>query len=302
MSRVSHYHFVKIQQRMRTSFLRPYFAFLCILALTLFIAAAQAADCSNPDGITGEIIFNADHKVLQYCNSENWIAMGSNGGSGTMAPAGNTNEIQYNNAGNLAASPNLAWSQSGATTMLLLGGHPSLRAQNTGNMVWLSYANDTGYGFIGPASGSSSSGAYIAAIGKDNTSQVVGSGGIQMGVVGVSPALAIISPSGNVGIGTATPQHKLDVSGSIRARGSSNIYVDKQFVTCAPNTSNFYDCSCPAGYELVTAGVHAGPNQVIRESRPMSTTTWRVLCTTLSGVVSTCSGTLSMICSRVLSN
>ena len=34
-------------------------------------------DCNSPNGHTGEIIFNDDKKVMQYCNGTNWVAMGA---------------------------------------------------------------------------------------------------------------------------------------------------------------------------------------------------------------------------------
>ena len=42
-----------------------------IIFLTPF---AQAADCSNPDGDLGEIIFNQDHEVFQGCRKVGWQA------------------------------------------------------------------------------------------------------------------------------------------------------------------------------------------------------------------------------------
>jgi hypothetical protein len=47
-------------------------AFLC-LALLPSDAYAQ---CANPAGNEGEIIFNTDFDVMQYCDDTNWIAMG----------------------------------------------------------------------------------------------------------------------------------------------------------------------------------------------------------------------------------
>jgi hypothetical protein len=41
----------------------------------LFPAAARAA-CSNPTGIKGEIIYNEDYGVIQFCNNTDWIKMG----------------------------------------------------------------------------------------------------------------------------------------------------------------------------------------------------------------------------------
>ncbi len=36
------------------------------------------ADCSNPVGSGGDILYNLDHTVMQYCNDTDWISMGVN--------------------------------------------------------------------------------------------------------------------------------------------------------------------------------------------------------------------------------
>lgn len=43
------------------------------------ISASQAAyaACTTPEGVEGEIIYNRDWKVMQFCDSERWIGMGS---------------------------------------------------------------------------------------------------------------------------------------------------------------------------------------------------------------------------------
>lgn len=34
--------------------------------------------CSSPSGYEGQIIYNADYHVMQYCNGGNWLAIGKN--------------------------------------------------------------------------------------------------------------------------------------------------------------------------------------------------------------------------------
>lgn len=56
------------------------------LALALIIGGGLAigglhpahAACTLPDGAAGDIIFNVDHKVLQYCNDTDWIGFPKN--------------------------------------------------------------------------------------------------------------------------------------------------------------------------------------------------------------------------------
>ena len=34
------------------------------------------AGCSNPAGVEGEMIYNADHSVMQYCEGDVWVGIG----------------------------------------------------------------------------------------------------------------------------------------------------------------------------------------------------------------------------------
>lgn len=56
---------------------------LKLTVLTLLLSASSAFACSNPTGTGGEIIFNIDHKVMQFCDGDTWKAMGSRGSSGS---------------------------------------------------------------------------------------------------------------------------------------------------------------------------------------------------------------------------
>ena len=52
-------------------------------ALCVVLAAAPAyAQCVEPEGRAGVMIFNGAHKVLQYCNGDDWIGLWGPGGSG----------------------------------------------------------------------------------------------------------------------------------------------------------------------------------------------------------------------------
>ena len=58
----------------------------------------SVSTCAAPSGTTGEIVFNTDYDVMQYCNGSNWIAMGppGNGGAGCTNPTGLAAELRYN--------------------------------------------------------------------------------------------------------------------------------------------------------------------------------------------------------------
>lgn len=51
--------------------------------LLLCIGVSPAQACTNPTGVAGDIIYNGDLKVFQYCDDANWKAMGLRDGSGS---------------------------------------------------------------------------------------------------------------------------------------------------------------------------------------------------------------------------
>ncbi len=46
---------------------------------SLLVAGTARAACSGPAGIEGEQFYNADHKVMQFCDGTNWWAMKNQG-------------------------------------------------------------------------------------------------------------------------------------------------------------------------------------------------------------------------------
>ena len=57
--------------------------FYLILFFVLLTPLTARAQCVNPPAEMGVIIFNKDHKVMQYCNGDEWIGIwGGGGGSG----------------------------------------------------------------------------------------------------------------------------------------------------------------------------------------------------------------------------
>ncbi len=53
--------------------------------------------CSSPFGVKGEIVYNADFDVMQYCNGGSWIAMGppGDGGANCSSPSGIAGTLRY---------------------------------------------------------------------------------------------------------------------------------------------------------------------------------------------------------------
>lgn len=49
--------------------------------VALSFAHPALADCSTPDGIEGDQIYNTTHDVMQFCNGTDWVNMGAAGGA-----------------------------------------------------------------------------------------------------------------------------------------------------------------------------------------------------------------------------
>ena len=136
-----------------------------IIATVVGIITGPAYACSGPTGAAGEMIYNADHNVMQYCDGASWISMAGglvssgtsvlsslsdvdlsgigNGKvltynstsskweavtpSGGATPAGNDGSIQFKSGSNLAAdTANLHWDD--ANKRLGIGTAAPLRA------------------------------------------------------------------------------------------------------------------------------------------------------------------------------
>lgn len=75
---------------------------MLFVLLILFWGTSAFAQCANPAADEGEIIYNTDYNVHQYCNGSAWIAFGAlnpgAGGSGCGVPAGIAGDLMYNSA------------------------------------------------------------------------------------------------------------------------------------------------------------------------------------------------------------
>jgi hypothetical protein len=58
-----------------------FFLILPFLAAALLAAAPATlwANCSNPTGLKGEIIYNDDYDTMQFCDDTNWVSMSASG-------------------------------------------------------------------------------------------------------------------------------------------------------------------------------------------------------------------------------
>ena len=185
--------------------------------------------------ISGTTISGSYYLVVTYTNGTTQN-VGPFALTGTVAAGANT-QIQYNSSGALAGSANLTWSGSA----LGVGGTiTSQIATNTTNELSIRTPDATfnsAYLSFGTATYNR---AQIFASGSSaNTGQLnfntynAGSGAVQM----------VITAGGNVGIGSTTPQTKLDVYGSnaiTRFQGSStSLATYATFYNNGANTTYF---------------------------------------------------------------
>lgn len=79
---------------------------LMLVGLSAFIGNAWAI-CTLPDGVEGEIFYNKDQKLVQYCDGERWIGMGWK--RYLMRAQGANGRVQFAQDGLLATDGGLVW-------------------------------------------------------------------------------------------------------------------------------------------------------------------------------------------------
>ena len=71
---------------------------LLFSALILICLPSSArAVCNGPDGVAGDIVYNSDHHVLQYCNDTDWVGVGGSYSGGLSD--GNKGDITVSGGG-----------------------------------------------------------------------------------------------------------------------------------------------------------------------------------------------------------
>ncbi|AGH96964.1 RCC1 domain-containing protein [Micavibrio aeruginosavorus] len=67
------------------------------------LAMGSATSCTNPVGVSGDIVFNSTHSVLQFCDGLVWWAAGpfGDGGAGCTSPVGVAGALTYNTTHNV---------------------------------------------------------------------------------------------------------------------------------------------------------------------------------------------------------
>ncbi|NBX67154.1 MAG: hypothetical protein EBQ96_09180 [Proteobacteria bacterium] len=151
--------------------------FLGALSLSVSVAQSAFAACASPVGNEGEMIYNDDFNVMQYCTGTDWISMAGGAsiaseadpqvgvttsnkwcrGDGTAiqcdqnAPGGGTpggadTQVQFNDGGAFGGDPDFVWNKT--TNRLGIGNTPSTELEVTGTVkasgpFWSAFGSTT---------------------------------------------------------------------------------------------------------------------------------------------------------------
>lgn len=144
----------------------------CFGFVMVMLGGAQHAYavCTSPSGGAGEMIYNTDFGVMQYCNGTNWYKMG--GGSSTLAGMGDVDvsaadagkslvynstsskweagtagaggadkQIQFNNTGVMAGEAGLTWDYTNKRLMVSSNTSTSFGAISSSNLAHFAAAD-----------------------------------------------------------------------------------------------------------------------------------------------------------------
>lgn len=188
------------------------FRVLALLGFMVFTATAAQADCSNPAGEEGVVIYNADYKVMQFCNGTNWISMASTFAQGAWQISG-TNTFYTD--GNVGIGTNNPTAPLQITT---IGKSGRILFDTDVTSGYESRIDQTDIG--------------LEFTNKSNIRDFV------FNVGSSSPtAILTIKNTSNVGINTTTPSYRLHVNGSVAGTGAYNALSDARHKTKVENLS-----------------------------------------------------------------
>ncbi len=111
-----------------------------LIFFTLFTASSAFAACANPAGNEGDMVYNEDHLILQYCNAANqWIPTmdrpAASGGDCT-SPTGAEGAVIYSQSQNVHQICIGQWHPLGPLNPAAAGGGCSLPSKSEGAIIY----------------------------------------------------------------------------------------------------------------------------------------------------------------------
>ena len=214
---------------------------LGMLAGLAMSAPAAYAACSNPSGEEAEIVYNTDHNVMQFCNDTNWVSMA----------VSDMSAIDLDDLGNVASPLSatdgqvLTWDDSAGEWIAAdaAGGGwqvpDDASVCNAGTDGTIRFNSDK---------------LQICIDGSDWT-DVAGTGVSNGKFVDGTDTNDAVYTTGNVGVGTNTPQSLLQVAGGIQLADDSDTCNAAKDGTLRHNSDKLQICNDGAGWQDVGVNV-----------------------------------------------
>lgn len=203
--------------------------------LLFFYTAPAYAVCTLPTGVEGELIYNKDRQVTQYCDGEHWIGVGWKGVP--MRAAGDEGAVQFSKNGVLGANTALRWNEAQGylqvhsateglslsvnhSSPMLYGADSNTARTPEGAALSVYNRGPVTGGFSGIRLSITNAGtlmhqqAYIGVVSRGSTTVTpIMVFGAATAHTGSYVEWMRVNEMGNLGIGTQTPAAKLDVKG-----------------------------------------------------------------------------------------
>lgn len=284
--------------------------------------------CTGPVGVAGEVIFNSDHKVLQYCDGDDWIGMGWQGQH--INAAGFSGQLQHKGSDGKLVGGGGFWNDE-AKKFGFYTDDPketfsianSLNFHTAGhlalffNAYWTPETSEHYAGHNGDSryAGSVSFNPTIGSV-IFKFSPVTGAKDTTMSF----PVKFELTKDGRFGINKSSPAYTLDVNGDVKIQPGNPLQLDvlraiatitsgvitiapSNGITCSNNASEFSTtCTCPSGYMALSGGGHAtDAGTHLRVNHSTALNSWTMSCKNASNTAIYCaSATLS--CIRIAAN